>query len=130
MFVVGEVKNISSTPIENVLAVGEFRTSAGELVKAEDALLDYNPILAGQTSPFKAGGTDNPEIKSCNLSFRSLFGGAVDFTTKDASSPRDHMRTTTVQERLIALGYDVGGVDGKLGRRQLRRYANSKRQKA
>jgi hypothetical protein len=97
------------------MAVGEFRTSSGELVKAEDALLDYDPILPGQTSPFKAGGTDNPAIQKCNLSFKYLFGGQIAYSKKGEKSPEEQARITTVQQKLTALGYDVGGVDGKLG---------------
>ena len=82
IFVRGEVKNISSQPLKNVLAVGEFRTKSGELVKTETALLEYNPILPGQTSPFRAGGTDNPQIGGCNLAFKGLFGGELQYTEK------------------------------------------------
>lgn len=77
IFVTGEVKNISSQPLKSVLAVGEFRTKAGEFVKSADALLDYNPILPGQTSPFKAGTTDNPQIQGCQLAFKQMFGGGI-----------------------------------------------------
>ena len=76
-YVRGEVKNVSSTKLENVMAVGKFRTESGELVKTGDALVDYNPIMPGQTSPFEAGATDNPQITSCNLSFRHLFGKPI-----------------------------------------------------
>lgn len=78
VFVRGEVKNISPEPLKNVVAVGEFRTKSGELVKSEIALLEYNPILAGQTSPFKAVGTDNPQIGNCGLSFKYLLGAPWD----------------------------------------------------
>lgn len=77
VFVRGEVKNVSSLKLENVVAVGEFRTKGGDLVKSEDALLDYNPIMPGQTSPFSAGGTDNPQISGCQLGFKYLFGGTL-----------------------------------------------------
>lgn len=83
VFVRGEVKNVSSQKLENVVAVGEFRTESGELVKTEDALLEYNPIMPGQQSPFKAGGTENPQIKNCNLSFKYLLGGGkIAYTVK------------------------------------------------
>jgi len=82
IFVRGEVKNIASQPLKNILAVGEFRTKSGELVKSETALLEYNPILAGQTSPFRAGGTDNPQIANCRVSFKYLFGGTVEYTER------------------------------------------------
>jgi len=82
IFVRGEVKNISSKKLKNVVAVGEFRNKAGELVKTEDALLEYNPIMPGQTSPFKAGGTSNPQIENCNISFKYLFGTPVAYIVK------------------------------------------------
>ena len=71
------MKNVSTRKLENVVAVGEFRTKAGELVKSKDALLDYNPIMPGQTSPFSAGGTDNPQISGCQLAFKYLLGGGT-----------------------------------------------------
>lgn len=88
VFVRGEVKNVSSLKIENVVAVGEFRTKSGELVKSEDALLDFNPILPGQTSPFSVGGTDNPSIQSCQLAFKYLFGGSVAHTDRKQSEKK------------------------------------------
>ncbi len=81
-FIRGEVKNVSDRKLENVVAVGEFRTKSGELVKAVDALLDYNPIMPGQTSPFSAGGTDNPQISDCHLAFKYLIGGTVAYVEK------------------------------------------------
>ena len=82
VYVRGEVKNISSQKLENVMAVGEFRTKSGDLVKTEDALLEYNPIMPGQTSPYEAGGTDNPEITNCNVSFKHLFGTPISYKSK------------------------------------------------
>jgi len=79
----GEVRNVSPRKLENVAAVGEFRTKDGELVKSEVALLEYNPIMPMQTSPFSAGGTDNPSIKRCGVTFKYLFGGSIDFTQKE-----------------------------------------------
>lgn len=73
----GEVKNISSKKMDNVTAIGSFRTKSGELVKSSDALIEYNPIMPGQTSPFKTMTTTNPEIKGCGVSFKYLMGGAI-----------------------------------------------------
>ena len=108
VFVSGEVKNVSSQKLKNVMAVGEFRASDGSLVKSEDALIDYNPILPGQSSPFKAGGTDNPAIKSCNISFKYLLGGTIGYT-----STKQNIKEA--QELLSKLGYDPGGADGIMG---------------
>lgn len=82
VFVRGEVKNITTESLKNVAVVGEFRTKSGELVKSETALLEYNPILPGQTSPFRAGGTSNPQIAKCGIAFKYLMGGTIDFTEK------------------------------------------------
>lgn len=79
IFVTGEVKNISNVSMENVVAVGHFRTKNGQFVKSADALLEYNPILPGQTSPFKSGGTTNPAIGGCEVSFKYLMGGSINF---------------------------------------------------
>jgi hypothetical protein len=114
VFVAGEVKNVSSGPLENVLAVGQFKTSSGELVKSTDALLGYNPILVGQTSAFKSGGTDNSEISNCGLSFKHLFGGEIAYSTEN-SRPFNRERVMGAQRRLMWLGYDVGSVDGIIG---------------
>ena len=115
VFVRGEVKNISSRSIENVMAVGEFRTKDGTLVKSEDSLIDYNPILPGQTSPFKTGGTDNPAITKCNLSFKTLFGHQLDYTTAKDRKKKERKKIKEVQTLLSELGYKVGAVDGIMG---------------
>ena len=68
----GEVKNVSAAKLDNIMAVGEFRTKDETLVKSEDAILQYNPIMPGQTSPFTVMGTDNPLITKCGLKFKRL----------------------------------------------------------
>ncbi len=75
--IVGEVKNISPKKIDNVMAVGVFVTASGEVVKTDQSLIDYNPIMPNQTSPFKIMTTSNPQIKSCKLSFKTMFGGQI-----------------------------------------------------
>jgi hypothetical protein len=80
--VAGEVKNTSAAKLTNIMAVGEFRTKDGSLVKSEDAILQYNPIMPGQTSPFTVMGTDNPLITNCGLKFKEMFGGQIDYIDK------------------------------------------------
>lgn len=115
VFVVGEVKNISSESIKNVMAVGEFRTKDGTLVKAEDSLVDYNPLLPGQTSPFKTGGTDNPAITNCNLSFKTLFGKEIGYTTAKDRNAKQKQQIVEAQTLLLGIGYDIGSADGVAG---------------
>jgi hypothetical protein len=71
----GEVQNISSKKLDNVEAVGLFRAKDGTLVKSVDMLVEYNPIMPNQTSPFHVITTTNPMIKTCNISFKSLTTG-------------------------------------------------------
>ena len=73
-------QNVYSKKLDNVTAVATFRDAQGILVKTETALLEYNPIMPGQTSPFKAGGTDNPLIETCSTSFKYLMGRVIPHT--------------------------------------------------
>ena len=77
----GEVKNISSKNLENVMVVVSYYTDDGTFVKSDDALIGYNPILPGQTSPFESITTDNPAIKTYKITFKFMFGGTI--PTKD-----------------------------------------------
>ncbi|GEM_PF-3075424 len=80
--IVGEVKNISDKSLEDVVAVGNAYTQDGEFVKSDDTLIDYNPILAGQTSPFEVLMTGNPAIKKCKVSFKEFWGGTIPTKTE------------------------------------------------
>ena len=86
----GLVKNISDKPLKNVTAVGIWLDKDGEFIKADDALIDYNPILPGQTSPFKTMSTGNPAMSKYRVEFKTLMGGtlAVDDQRKRAGSKR------------------------------------------
>jgi hypothetical protein len=86
----GLVKNISSQPLKNVTAVGIWLDKDGEFIKSDDALIDYNPILPGQTSPFKTMSTGNPAMTKFRVEFKTLMGGtlAVDDQRKKAGSKR------------------------------------------
>lgn len=114
VFIVGEVKNISSESMEKVMAVGKFRAKDGTLVKSEEASIDLNPILPGQTSPFKVGGTDDPGITDCYLSFKNQAGQQLNYvSTNDRQKEEQQIREA--QTLLSTLGYRVGDVDGILG---------------
>ena len=76
-FVEGEVKNLTTRRLENVMAVAQWYTSEGTFITSDDALIDFNPILPGQTSPFKTFSTANPAMDNCTLSFKFLFGTTI-----------------------------------------------------
>lgn len=75
--VTGRVKNISGESLKNVEAVVEFEDRNGQLITTDSALIDYNPILPGQTSTFKVIETYNPAMKKAGISFKDLMGGSI-----------------------------------------------------
>lgn len=75
--ITGEVMNISDHSLDNIEAIGGAYTKEGEFVKSDSALIEYNPIMPGQTSPFKVMTTMNPLIHKCNIDFKSLMGGTI-----------------------------------------------------
>jgi hypothetical protein len=82
----GQVTNISSQPLKNVAAVASFYDSNGGFITSSDTLIDYNPVLPGQTSPFKAMATENPTMKKAGVAFKELMGGTIPF--RNAESKR------------------------------------------
>lgn len=75
--VAGTVTNITSSNLDKVTAVATFETKEGQFVKTDDAMIDYQPIMPGQTSPFDVITTGNPSIWQCRLAFKHLFGAAI-----------------------------------------------------
>lgn len=73
----GQVKNISNRSLQNVEAIITFNDKEGKLITSSSALIDFNPILAGQTSPFKVTETYNPAIQSANINFKFLNGETI-----------------------------------------------------
>lgn len=65
----GEVRNISSAPLEGVRAAVVFTTASNQLITSANSRLEYSPILPGQTSPFKVVANWNPEMKQARLDF-------------------------------------------------------------
>ncbi len=51
--VVGDVKNISSNSLNGIFAVVHFYDKKGKLINSDATLIDYQPILSNQISPFK-----------------------------------------------------------------------------
>lgn len=75
----GEVKNISNGSMKDVEAIASFYDKDGNFITSSDALIDYNPILPGQTSPFKVMQTYNPAITNWKVTFKYLIGGEIPY---------------------------------------------------
>ena len=52
-------------------------------------LIEYNPILSGQTSPFEVMARHNPAMHNARLEFKTLMGGTIEW--RDAP-PKPMMR--------------------------------------
>lgn len=73
----GQVKNISNLKLENVQAVVTWYDENGNMITSSSALIEYNPILPGQSSPFKVMKTYNPAMKKAGAEFSHLMGGTI-----------------------------------------------------
>ena len=76
----GFVKNVSGAKLDNVVAVAVFSDESGVLVASDQALIDYNPILAGQSSPWSVLATYNPAYTKWGIEFKELLGGKISFS--------------------------------------------------
>ena len=79
----GEVQNISSEKLRNVQAVVKFYTTDDKFITSDDAMIEYNPILSGQTSPFKVMARYNPAMESASITFKKLMGGTIPWKKKE-----------------------------------------------
>ena len=71
----GEVANISSEKLDNVMAVATFYSADGKFVKWAQTSFSLNPILPGQTSTFEILTLENPEATTAFVEFQELDGG-------------------------------------------------------
>ena len=74
--------NLTDKPIDSLTAVIEFRTADGTFVKSEMGIVEFQPLLPGQTSPWKVMTTHNPAIEKVGLRFKRMFSGAVSARSK------------------------------------------------
>lgn len=84
----GQVKNISSKSLENVVAVASFYDAKGQFITSSDAIIDYNPILAGQTSPFKVMKSENPAMNKAGIEFKYVLGGTIPYRQAEETKPK------------------------------------------
>jgi hypothetical protein len=78
MIVEGRVRNISSDPLRNVEAVANWYSSDGSFISSGDALVEYDPVLPGQTSPFKVMTRANPEMHRFSVEFKTFAGTKIE----------------------------------------------------
>jgi hypothetical protein len=79
----GQVKNISDKSLESVQAVVSWYTDAEEFITSDIGMVGYNPLLPGQTSPFKVMAKHHPAMKKASIEFKKMFGGQIFHRTRN-----------------------------------------------
>jgi len=74
----GRVTNVSSQRLKHVEAVVTFSTSTGEFITSESALIEFDPLMPGQTSPWDVLARWNPRMGGARVEFKELLGGKLD----------------------------------------------------
>lgn len=78
----GTVKNVSDINLKNVEAIVKFKTKDGKFITSDSTLIEYNPILPGQVSPFKVMVRYNPAMYTAIIDFKEMFGGSIRWSKK------------------------------------------------
>jgi hypothetical protein len=73
----GEVMNISGQSLDRISVVTTWYDIGGGFITSDDAMIEYDPILPGQTSPFKTMSRTNPAMSKYSVTFKRLFGGPI-----------------------------------------------------
>ncbi|MBI3933842.1 MAG: hypothetical protein HY316_04065 [Acidobacteria bacterium] len=80
--VVGQVKNISTRPVEGVTVFCDFQDASGKTVKREQGSLDTDPLAPNKISTFKISTASSAAIRGFKITFGQMFGGPL--VTKDS----------------------------------------------
>ncbi len=81
----GEVKNISSIPLDDVVAVVTVYDGNRNFIASDTALIEYTTLLPGQTSPFEVMVDYNPKMEYYKVEFKHLLGGIIQTRRDDRS---------------------------------------------
>lgn len=74
----GQVRNISPQSLRSVEAVVIYYTADGTFLTSNSSLIEYRPLLPGQTSPFKVISPYNPAMSTASVEFKELLGGKIE----------------------------------------------------
>ena len=73
----GLVKNLTNRPLRRVQAVAEWYDSKNNFITSGTALIEYNPILPNQESPFSLLENYNPAMQTARIRFKIFGGGSL-----------------------------------------------------
>lgn len=83
----GAVRNISGEVQRNVQVVIAWLDAAGTTQTSDTALIEYNPLLVDQESPWKVIGTTNPALTKYTVNFKQLGGGTIRYRDDRTNLP-------------------------------------------
>jgi len=73
----GQVRNNSGRKLERVQALVTWYDKNGDMITSEASLIEYDPILPEQKSPFKVMKRYNPAMKSATIEFKFMWGNRI-----------------------------------------------------
>ena len=73
----GLVENIWDKKLKGVMAVAIFSDEDGTFIKSDYSVVEFNPLLPGQQSPFKIMSSWNPAMNKCRVQFKSILGPEI-----------------------------------------------------
>lgn len=59
------------------MAVVTFTTADGSFITSDTGLIEYDPLLPNQTSPWKVMTRWNPRMQRASVEFKTMFGGTL-----------------------------------------------------
>lgn len=89
--VTGEVQNTSDEKLDDVWVVVNQYGADGQLINSESSVIEYQPLMPGQTSPFKSMMRHNPLMKTYTIGFKHFIGGEIQYT--DARPKKEDKKT-------------------------------------
>lgn len=85
--ITGEVQNISTEKIESLWVVVSLYDKDDQLITTEDSVVEYTPLMPGQTTPFKSLVRVNPLMKIYKIGFREGLSGQIDYIDARSEKP-------------------------------------------
>lgn len=73
----GQVRNISGRKLERVQALVTWYDKNKNMVTSDTSLIEYDPLMPNQVSPFTVMERYNPEMRSASLEFKFMFGREI-----------------------------------------------------
>jgi hypothetical protein len=82
----GEIKNTSTRSIGHVAITATFFNKKGGFISNGETMINFQPILPGQISPFSGYGGSNPSINYVRIKVAKFEGRELSFSGKTTAN--------------------------------------------